>query len=217
MGNVRAATTVIADSADALLAAAAEGARRAGHNNAAPDRLDMIAHSMGAVSARWYAAKVRPDRVRTWISLAGANHGTNSMCPFSDDGSREMCPAFADSLKDNFVQVSLNGTSTSPIDETPFGLGIDREGVDSVAPDASHSILYLTVRIEPDDWIKPEQSAVLDGAGGVPVPIPEGVRAAETSPGNYLFFGSVDHDSLLDHPQLMELVEAMLSRRGPDQ
>src|SRR5262245_26909215 len=134
MSNVRAATEVISAGADALLNAAATGARKAGRSDAAPARLDIVAHSMGAVSARWYAARLRPDPVRTFVSLAGANHGTNSLCDFPDEGAAEMCPAFANNESQSAVQTALNGTHDSPIDETPFGIGVDRTGVEPILP-----------------------------------------------------------------------------------
>src|SRR6266566_662691 len=84
-------------------------------------------------------------------------------------------------------------------------LGLDRPGVARIPSDGRHSILYLTVRLEPDSWIQPESSAVLDGAGGVPVTVPAGVPAEETSPGNFLFRARVGHDPLLNHPDLMRL------------
>jgi triacylglycerol esterase/lipase EstA (alpha/beta hydrolase family) len=45
-------------------------------------KINIISHSMGALSSRWYAARVRPERVIIWVSLGGANHGTNALCYF---------------------------------------------------------------------------------------------------------------------------------------
>ena len=87
MANARAATSVIAPEAEALLARAEAAARRAGYSGKVSRRLDIVSHSMGVVSSRWYAAKLRPDLVRTWIGLAGANHGTQALCPFRDEAS----------------------------------------------------------------------------------------------------------------------------------
>jgi len=213
MANVRAATSVIAPEAEALLARAEAAARRAGYLGKVSGRLDIVSHSMGVVSSRWYAAKLRPELVRTWIGLAGANHGTQALCPFRDEASREMCPAFATNARTHPLQVGLNGTEGARVDETPYGLGLDRPGVARIPSDGRHSILYLTVRLEPDSWIQPESSAVLDGAGGVPVTVPAGVPAEETSPGNFLFRARVGHDPLLNHPDLMRLMAAMLAVR----
>ena len=213
MANVPAATAVIAPAADSLLARAKTAAQRAGYRGEVPLRLDIVSHSMGAVSSRWYAAKLRPDLVRTWIGLAGANHGSQVACPFRDEASREMCPAFATNARTHPLQVALNGTEGARVDETPYGLGRDRPEVARIPSDGRHSILYLTVRVEPDSWIQPESSAVLDGAGGVPVTVPAGVPAEETSPGNFLFRARVGHDPLLNHPDLMRLVAAMLAVR----
>src|SRR6266446_6779768 len=61
MANVRAAKSVIAPAADSLLVAANAAARRAGYRGEVPRRLDIVAHSMGVVSSRWYAAKLRTE------------------------------------------------------------------------------------------------------------------------------------------------------------
>jgi pimeloyl-ACP methyl ester carboxylesterase len=213
MTNVRAAESVLAPAADRLLATARRAAQRAGFRGELPRRVDVVSHSMGAVSSRWYAAKLRPDLVRTWVGLAGANHGTESLCSWVDEASREMCPAFATNARTHAVQVALNGAAGAWVDETPYGLGPDRPGVPRIAADGARNILYLTVRVEPDRWIQPERSALLDGAGGVPLDIPAGVPAQETSPGNLLFRARVEHDPLLDHPDLLRLVAALLAAR----
>jgi pimeloyl-ACP methyl ester carboxylesterase len=213
MTNARAAATVLAPAADSLLARARAAARRGGYRDEPPRRIDIVAHSMGTLSSRWYAAKLRPDLVRTWIGLAGANHGTQSICSWHDEASLEMCPAFATNAQTHALQVGLNGTDGAWVDETPYGLGPDRPGAPRVPADGTRSILYLTVRLEPDRWIQPERSALLDGAGGVPLSIPAGVPAEETSPGNLLFRARVEHDPLLNHPDLLRLVAALLAVR----
>lgn len=213
MANVRAATSVIEPAAAAFLVRAQAAARSGGYRGEGPQRLDIVSHSMGALSSRWYATRLRPDLVRTWISLAGANHGTGAACGLGDEAAREMCPAFATSATTHALQVALNGAEGAWADETPYGLGIDRPGVPRVPPDRARSILYLTVRIEPDRWIQPERSAVLDGAGGAPIAVPEGVPVQETSPGNFLFQARVGHDPLLKHRDLLRLVAAMLAIR----
>jgi hypothetical protein len=211
MNNIQAAMTFIAPAAESLLARSDRAAKKAGYTGPSPQRLDIIGHSMGAVSSRWYAVKLRPDRVHLWIALAGANHGTNSLCAYNDEGAREMCPAFATDPVKNKVQVELNGTTTAPIDETPYGIGTDGQGIVRISPDNARSIVYYSIRIEPDDWIKPESSAIIDGGGGVTVSVPSGVPVIETSPGNYLFTGATDHDNLPAHPELIRFVAALLS------
>jgi hypothetical protein len=211
MANVLAATTVLAPAAELLLANAETAARNAGYQGTVSQRLDIVSHSMGAVSSRWYTVKLRPDRVRVWIALAGANHGTDALCPYSDEAAREMCPAFATSVDRNAVQVNLNGAPTSPIDESPYGVGDDRSGIVRVPPDSTRRIVYYSIRIEPDVWIKPESSAILDGAGGASVSVPTDIPVTETSPGNYLFTGTTDHDNLPSNSDLIRLVALLLA------
>ncbi len=211
--NKRAASTFIEPAVESLLHQAAESARLSGYKRDAPRRVDIVSHSMGAVSSRWYASKLRPERVRTWISIAGANHGTNVLCGYSGEGDRELCPAFVSDLAQSDVQVLLNGTPQEPIDETPFGIGGDREQVQWIPPDETRRILYFTIRIEPDEWIKPEHSAILDGAGGLSVSIPSEIPVRETSPGNYLFTKKVGHDPLPKDRDLISFVALLLAVR----
>jgi pimeloyl-ACP methyl ester carboxylesterase len=175
-------------------------------------KVDIVSHSMGALSSRWYTAKLRPDRVRKWISLAGANHGTNVMCRIRSEGATDLCPAFAKNSKESLIQYLLNGKPhVDDIDETPYGLGKDSPGVDSVPPDNTRSILYVSIRISPDEWIKPEDSAVLDGTGGLKIPIPEGIQAIQTSEGNIMVTNRISHDEMLKDGATLELVKIILS------
>jgi pimeloyl-ACP methyl ester carboxylesterase len=209
--NLRAATDFIAPTVESLLLQSQRVAKKAGYRGQLPERVDFVSHSMGAFSSRWYAAKIRPDRVRTWIAIAGANYGTNAICPFPSEGNYEICPAFSDSARGNQLQISLNGTPTKPIDPTPYGLGRDAPNIPRIPSDAKRSILYLTIRIEPDEWIKPERSAIIEGAGGVVMKVPQDIPVKETAAGNYLFTAQTNHDALPQHPELMRLVHVLLT------
>ena len=213
MGNIRAAKTVIQQAATSLLKTAVNAAYKNGYKGNLPQRIDIVSHSMGAVSSRWFVAKVQPELVRTWISLAGANHGSNALCNHTDDGARDLCPAYARTTKESKVQIELNGSQQTPLDETPYGLGIDRKEIQRISPDNIRNILYFTVRIEPDDWIKPEHSAILDGAGGLPVKIQSGLPVIQTTPGNFLFTADVDHDSLPGNYALIRFIADLLAVR----
>lgn len=200
--NVRAARRYLEPAVEALLKAAAarDGARAA-------RKVDIVAHSMGAVSARWYAATMRPETVRTLITLAGANHGSDVLCGYPGAGERQLCPAFAT----RSVQARLNGTPDAPLDETPFGVGDDPAGVTPVPADAARRILYVTLRIEPDEWIKPAHSALLAGAGGLDVPFGHAMLG-ETSSGNWRYVGDADHDLLPRDGAVIAWVATLLAR-----
>jgi hypothetical protein len=213
MANIRAAKTVIQEAALSLLDNAKTAAQNNKYKGQLPQRIDIVSHSMGAVSSRWFVAKLQPHYVRTWISLAGANHGSNALCNHTDAGANDLCPAYARTAEESKVQLDLNGTPRAPIDETPYGIGVDRKKIQRIDPDSHRSILYFTVRIEPDNWIKPEHSAILDGAGGVPVKIQRGTPVIETTPGNFLFKADVDHDSLPRHSQLIRFLALLLAVR----
>jgi len=174
-------------------------------------KVDIVSHSMGSLSSRWYAARVRPDRVHKWISLAGANHGTNDLCSFPDPGADDLCPAYAENEQESFIQYQLNGAPyVADVDETPYGIGQDSAGVVSVPPDLNRKILYVTVRTSPDIWIDPEDSVIMDGTGGVQIPIPGDLPATMTSEGNFLMTNGVGHDPMLADPETMRLVKIFL-------
>lgn len=174
-------------------------------------KVDLISHGMGALSARWYTTQLRPERVRIWISLGGANHGTNVLCTYFGKGAEECCPAFAKSLEQSMIQYILNGLPyVNDVDETPYGMGIDSEGVQSLKPDDQKRIFYFSIRTSTSNWIKPESSAILDGAGGIPVTLNIGLDIEETQPGNYLIKTPINHDRMSDYSKIQRLVESLI-------
>lgn len=211
--NVRAAERIIGPAIQRLLERIRREAAAAG--SPVPNQVDIVAHSMGAVSTRWFILEHQPERVRRWIGIVPANHGTNALCGYSGAGDRELCPAFAADGRKNRVQVRLNGTRLQPRDETPFGLGADGAGRPRIPPDQRRAIVYYTLRIEPDRWIEPAASAVLDGAGGLSLPNERWPDFRETSPGNFLFLDAVGHDDLPRDPRVADWVNSILTLAGP--
>jgi pimeloyl-ACP methyl ester carboxylesterase len=176
------------------------------------EKVNIISHSMGALSARWYAAKVRPDRVNVWISLAGANHGTNIACGANDPGSNDMCPAFAEGLEESRIQFLLNGRPKLPdIDETPFGIGTDSVGVSSLRPDKDRRILYITIRIETDRIITPKESAELDGSGGLLFNLPDRLKLRQNTAGNFILYENISHDGIVESEKVIEIAEHIIN------
>ena len=212
--NVTSAIRNIAPAVDRLLR---EANRTAGRTPIT--KVNIVAHSMGAFSARWYAVKIAPQRVNALITIAGANHGTNALCNYPEqDGSAEMCPAFArpGDGRAGDVQNTINHTPGSRRDETPYGVGTDTTAVDRIPPVDDKRIHYFTLRLAEDKWITPAHSAVLIGAGGT-----ESAHGfddiEETSAGNYLLalhHGMLrrtrDHCSLLYDDAVLSLLEALL-------
>lgn len=182
-----------------------------GYTGARKSKVDLVSHSMGGLSTRWYAAVVAPERVGSWISLAGANHGTDALCPavgYDAGGAAEVCPAYSTDAED-VVQLTLNGTPDADVDETPWGIGADAPGVSVVPPDATRRIFYATIRTDNDAWIVPAESVLVDGSGGRVVTLPEGFPAVETSPGAFLMTNGVTHDMTGDW-QAQQLVIMLL-------
>ena len=98
-------------------------------------RVDIVSHSMGALSARYYARNLGGDaRIDAWVSLGGANHGTVTAFACFQRSCREMW------LTSSFLHELNEG------DETP---GPPR---------------YATWRSPCDVVIVPQDSPALDGA-----------------------------------------------------
>jgi len=216
MGNIEAAETVILPAVEHLLENVSSAARHVSFSGALPQRVDIVSHSMGAVSARWYATKLKPDRVRSWISIGGANHGSNALCNFRDDGAADLCPAYASNEERSSVQVALNGTPGFPVDETPWGIAPDPDGIPRVAPDTERRIAYFTIRIEPDPWILPADSATLLGAGGARSDAAGNPAFRETSRGNFQKLTAITHDDMPWDDHIVALVESLLAQYPVD-
>jgi triacylglycerol lipase len=100
-------------------------------------KVDIIAHSMGSISSRYYLRNLGGDaKIDAWVSLAGPNHGTdaveNQNCGFTP--CLEIIPGSA------FLTALNSG------DETP-GL-----------------VRYATWRSPCDMTINPDESVILSGA-----------------------------------------------------
>lgn len=202
--NIRAAREQIAPYVERVLREA--NRMRARDGGARIEKVYLLGHSMGALSARWYAARLHPERVALLISTSGANHGTAWQChhPYGV-GHRQMCPPFAVDDSASALQFQLNGAPGPDVDETPYGIGADAPGVNRVPPDATRSIAYLTLRAPDDAYIVPAESLLLDGAGGIEPPDPG--LATETSPGNFLLNELSGHDELLSSPAALRWLE----------
>jgi triacylglycerol lipase len=100
-------------------------------------KVDIIAHSMGSVSSRYYLKNLGgSEKVHAWVSLAGPNHGT-------DDVDRQNCQTVPcrEIAPGSAFLLALNA-----VDETP-GL-----------------TLYATWRSTCDTTIIPTSSVILSGA-----------------------------------------------------
>jgi triacylglycerol lipase len=98
-------------------------------------KVDMISHSMGSLSSRYYARNLGgADKIDAWVSLAGPNHGTTIAVLCGLTSCLEMRPG------SSFLSALNSG------DETP---GSPR---------------YATWRTPCDDATVPTESVVLSGA-----------------------------------------------------
>jgi len=89
-------------------------------------RVDIVAHSMGAISSRLYIRSSGGVHVRDYVTTCGAHHGTSETClamGLAGEGGTEMCPAYAEQSNSyNNVQFTINGDpDLEDVDETPYG------------------------------------------------------------------------------------------------
>jgi pimeloyl-ACP methyl ester carboxylesterase len=121
-------------------------------------KVDLVIHSMGGLSSRWYLWNGGDAFVRDYVGIAGAFHGTLLAYATVSDGAEEMRPPYAcqgESLND--LQFMLNGCLTDDgraffVDETPFGV---EEG---------GTVSYLSISSEQDEFIVPTASSCLNQA-----------------------------------------------------
>jgi hypothetical protein len=134
------------------------------------------------------------------------------LCKYEDGGAKDCCPAYASNINESFIQYILNGWPyIGDVDETPYGAGKDSINVVSIPPDKYRKIFYFSFRIDPDEWIKPEKSSVLDGCGGLKVEYPEKINFEEPSDGNLLLNNIEDHDLIIHNKKVFRLVLAVLN------
>lgn len=211
LSNITAAESQIAPFIDKVLRRA--NSRRAAKGLPEVTRVDLVTHSMGGMSTRWYIKFINADRVRSWISIAGPNHGSGWGCPGPTGSAKsEVCPPYAANEADSEFQFKLNGLPGPDVDETPFGLGSDTPGVERQSPSAARNIVYLTIRIRDDEYILPSDSTIIDGAGGVSFETSD-LGIVETSPGNYLFEDFDDHDNMPSSSAVIQFVIRALEAR----
>ncbi|MBM4372161.1 MAG: hypothetical protein FJ098_10935, partial [Deltaproteobacteria bacterium] len=109
------------------------------------DRVDLVAHSMGALDCRYYIKYLCGYRyVKDVVMLAGANHGSVMAClePFSC-GAEQMCIGLGDEAwKDNPFLADLNACDETPGDD----------------------LRYTSIWTEFDEIIVPQEGSILPGA-----------------------------------------------------
>jgi hypothetical protein len=125
-----------------------------------------------------------------------------------------LCPALAGSPELSLVQFTLNGAPGPDVDETPFGFGEDHVLVERVPPDRRRNVLYVTMRLRDDEYVRPEESVVVEGAGGLSIGA-AGLPLQETTPGNFLLLNDVRHDDLPQYAPAMEFVARTLAAPRP--
>ncbi len=129
--------------------------------------VDIITHSMGSLSARYYVRNLLPGsdtatRVDAFVSLAGTSHGTTLAVFCSPISCVEMRPgsAFLNALNsvDETWGKSRYATWWSPCDEfvNPQSSTILSGAVNTQTACLEHSVLHedLTVYMQVRDWVK---------------------------------------------------------------
>lgn len=119
------------------------------------EKVDIVSHSMGGLSTRYYIKFLGGiDKVDDYVSLASPHHGRTT----TDYGDVKPDSAFLENLNDG--------------DETPGGVLPDTEGWrDDPAGEGGYNgahvpgdITWTAIRSNIDEYVKPPESAMLDGA-----------------------------------------------------
>jgi triacylglycerol lipase len=131
----------------------------------------LVTHSMGSMSARYYVRNLQGDgKVSALVSLAGANHGTNTAVFCLQTSCREMIPesAFLTALNegDETWGAPLYATWWSPCDQVinPQSSTLLDGAVNTQTTCLQHSQLYedATVYAQVRDWVsQPVPAAVI--------------------------------------------------------
>ena len=132
-------------------------------------RVDIVAHSMGPVATRVFMNSGGYKKVRSFVSIVAANHGSEAALGFSSfqallgypayEGAKEAYPPYAchGESTEADVQFSLNGCLTASgrtvsADETPFEQGEKGGG----------RVRYLSIWNPLDEVVIPSESSCLN-------------------------------------------------------
>jgi triacylglycerol esterase/lipase EstA (alpha/beta hydrolase family) len=114
------------------------------------ERIDIVCHSFGCLNAlTWLKQRCGVQRVRQFVGLAGAMHGTRVACvdPFTCAAEQMCIPLFGDDTwTDNALLVAVHGC-----DETPG------------------DVMYTSIWSEWDEIIRPPSGSILAGARNIEV------------------------------------------------
>ena len=126
-------------------------------------KVDIISHSMGALSSRYYIKNLGGDqKVDDWVSLGGPNHGTSTANFCSDVSCVEMRPnsTFLNALNsgDETPGAVNYGTWSSPCDEVinPHSSVALNGATNTTTACLSHSALHedATVYAQVRDFVR---------------------------------------------------------------
>jgi MYXO-CTERM domain-containing protein len=117
------------------------------------DKVDIVCHSFGCLNTlTWLKQRCGIHRVRQFVGLAGAVHGTRVACvdPFTCAAEQMCIPLFGDdSWKDNALLTAVHGC-----DETPG------------------DVMYTSIWSDYDQIIRPPSGSILAGARNFEVDTP---------------------------------------------
>jgi hypothetical protein len=99
--NIKTAEEQIAPAIELFLKSINKFIKRNKPNISPKTKIDLVSHSMGALSTRRHTANVRTHRVRVWLSSEGSRHGTNALCQWDDEEENYCCPAYANNLNES--------------------------------------------------------------------------------------------------------------------
>ena len=166
----------------------------------AADQVDVVAHSMGALTARYYLKFLERSAIHTLVSVGGTNHGStfesNTELPLGSNAEiREQADA-AGLPADEFLAATVGPAYAQQMVGSPFLTQLN-DGGDTVP-----GVDYVAVATRGDRVVTPPESALLTAGPQATV---RSVWVQDGCPGLV-----VDHMGLTTQPRSLWLIHTAL-------
>ena len=166
----------------------------------AADKVDVVAHSMGALTARHYLKFVERNTIHTVVSVGGTNHGStfesNTDLPLGSNSEIRRQAVAAGLPADEVLAAAVGPAYAQQMTGSSFLTQLNAGG------DTVPGVDYVAVATRGDEVVTPPESAFLTAGPGATV---RNVWVQDGCPGL-----AVDHMGLTTHPRSLWLIHTAL-------